>query len=210
MSHSPHALASMATKLDSTASSFPNEGVRSRGTSNVAGGSSRATPREVNQKQRHLPWRPRFARVPNRLVRLQPCRMMSPLAVSTYLESPEFPFDILIFDEASQVLPWDAIGAVYRGRQLVVAGDQKQLPPSTFFDRMVNSDDDSEDADDLGDFESVLDVLYSIGLPRKRLRWHDCSRREPLVRAATPRTPRHRVHLGGSTAFALLAYLNKK
>ena len=73
--------------------------------------------------------------------------MMSPLAVSTYLVSPEFQFDVVIFDEASQVLPWDAIGAVYRGRQLVVAGDQKQLPPSTFFDRMVNNDDDSEDAD---------------------------------------------------------------
>ena len=78
------------------------------------------------------------------------------------------------------MLPWDAIGAVYRGRQLVVAGDQKQLPPSTFIDRMVN-DDDSEDADDLGDFESVLDVLCSIGLPRKRLRWHYRSRREPLI-----------------------------
>ena len=55
------------------------------------------------------------------------------------------------------------------------------MPPSTFFDRMVNNDDDSEDADDLGDFESVLDVLCSIGLPRKRLRWHYRSRREPLI-----------------------------
>ena len=107
--------------------------------------------------------------------------MMSPLAVSTYLISPEFQLDVVIFDEASQVLPWDAIGAVYRGRQLVVDGGQKQLPPSVFFDRMVNNDDDSEDADDLGDFESVLDVLCSIGLPRKRLRWHYRSRREPLI-----------------------------
>ena len=71
-----------------------------------------ATPREVNQKQRHLPLRQLFARVPNRLVRLQPCWMLSPLAVSTSLESPEFQFDVVIFDEASQVLPWDAIGAV--------------------------------------------------------------------------------------------------
>ena len=75
--------------------------------------------------------------------------MMSPLAVSTYLESPEFQFDVVIFDEASQVLPWDAFCAVCRGRQRVVAGDQKLLPPSTFFDRMVNNDDDSEDADGL-------------------------------------------------------------
>ena len=55
------------------------------------------------------------------------------------------------------------------------------MPPSTFFDRMVNNDDDSEDADDLGDFECVLDVLCSIRLPRKRLRWHYRSRREPLI-----------------------------
>ncbi len=102
-------------------------------------------PAEVNKKKRHLPLRQLFGRVPNRLVRLKPCLMMSPLAVSTYLESPEFQFDVVIFDEASQVLPWDAIGAVYRGCQLVVAGDQKQLPPSTFFDRMVNDDDDSDD-----------------------------------------------------------------
>ena len=76
------------------------------------------------KKGRVMPLRQLLARVPNLLVRLKPCLMMSPLAVSTYLESPEFQFDIVIFDEASQVLPWDAIGAVYRGRQLVVAGDQ--------------------------------------------------------------------------------------
>ncbi len=90
--------------------------------------------------------------------------MMSPLAVSTDLESPEIQFDVVIFDEASQVLPWDAIGAVYRGRQLVVAGDQKQLPPSTFFDRMVNNDDDSED---LGCRHQSVVAFRS---PRPRLR----------------------------------------
>ena len=93
--------------------------------------------------------------------------MMSPLAVSTYLESPEFPFDAVIFDEASQVLPWDAIGAVYRGRQLVVAGDQQPLPLSTFFDHMVNNDDDSEDADDLGCSPQLVVAFRS---PRPRLR----------------------------------------
>ena len=62
------------------------------------------------------PLRQLFGRVPNRLVRLKPCLMMSPLAVSTYLESPEFPFDVVIFDEASQVLPWDVIGAVDTSR----------------------------------------------------------------------------------------------
>ena len=73
-------------------------------------------PAEVNQKQRHLPWRPLCARLPNRLVRLKPCWMRSPLAVSTSLKSPEFQFDVIIFDEASQVLPWDAIGAIGRDK----------------------------------------------------------------------------------------------
>ena len=85
-------------------------------TSNVAGGSSWATPCEVNQKKRHLPLRQLFGRVRNRLSRLKPRWMMSPLAVSTYLESPEFQFDVVIFDEASQAFPWDAIGAVDTSR----------------------------------------------------------------------------------------------
>ena len=92
-------------------------------------------------QNRVMPLRPLFARVPNRLVRFKPCWMMSPLAVSTSLESPEFQFDVVIFDVASQMLPWDAIGAVDRGRQLVVARDQKQLPPTMIFDRMVNDGD---------------------------------------------------------------------
>ena len=71
---------------------------------------------EVHQQKRHLPVRPLFARVPNRLVRLQPCWMMSPLAVSTDLELPEFPFDVVTFDEASQALPWGAIGAIGRDK----------------------------------------------------------------------------------------------
>jgi hypothetical protein len=94
---------------------------------------------------------------------------------------------LIIFDEASQVRPFDAIGAVYRRVQIVVAGDQKQLPPTSFFDRLVSDDDsDTYDEDDdmpsrLSDFESVLDVCCSMGMPRKRLRWHYRSRREALI-----------------------------
>ncbi len=87
--------------------------------------------REVNKKKRHLPLRQLFARIPTILLRLKPCLMMSPLAVSTYLNAKEIRFDVVIFDEASQVRPYDAISSIYRGRQLVVAGDQKQLPPTT-------------------------------------------------------------------------------
>ena len=100
--------------------------------------------REVAKKKRHLSLRQLFKRIPRVLPRLKPCLMMSPLAVGTYLDTPQLKFDVVIFDEASQVRPFDAIGAIYRERQLVVAGNQKQLPPTTFFDRMI-SDDDAPD-----------------------------------------------------------------
>ncbi len=113
--------------------------------------------------------------------------MMSPLAVSTFLDSPELEFDIVIFDEASQVRPYDAIGAIYRGKQLLVAGDQKQLPPTRFFDVLDTDSDrdeteeDDDDAGSMSDFESILDKCCSLGMPRKRLRWHYRSRRESLI-----------------------------
>jgi len=74
--------------------------------------------REVNKKKRHLPLRQLFARIPTVLLQLKPCLMMSPLAVSTYLDTREIRFDVVIFDEASQIRPYDAISSIYRGRQL--------------------------------------------------------------------------------------------
>lgn len=142
--------------------------------------------REVNKKRRHLPLRKLFSAIPNLLPRLKPCLMMSPLAVSTYLDTPDIHFDLVIFDEASQVRPHDAICAIYRGRQLIVAGDQKQLPPTSFFDRMLadegmTAEEAEGDGGGLEDYESVLDVCCTLGLPRRRLRWHYRSRREGLI-----------------------------
>jgi very-short-patch-repair endonuclease len=135
--------------------------------------------REANKKRRHLPLRELFKQIPTILPRLKPCLMMSPLAVSTYLDTPELSFDVVIFDEASQVRPHDAVCAIYRGKQLVVGGDPRQLPPTDFFNRGT---DDEADTDDLSaNFESLLDVCVSLGLPRKRLRWHYRSRREGLI-----------------------------
>lgn len=88
--------------------------------------------RETQKKRKHLPLRKLFAQIPTILPRLKPCLMMSPLAVSTFLGSADWEFDVVIFDEASQVRPHDAICAVCRGKQLVVAGDPKQLPPTNF------------------------------------------------------------------------------
>lgn len=108
---------------------------------------------------------------------LKPCFLMSPLSVSTFL-SKNMKFDLVVFDEASQIFPQDAIGAIYRGKQLIVVGDSKQMPPSNFFTSMAVSDDDEEE--DVCDFESILD-LCSTTLPQKRLKWHYRSRYEPLI-----------------------------
>jgi hypothetical protein len=139
--------------------------------------------RETNKKRRHLPLRKLFAAMPTLLQRLKPCLMMSPLAVSTYLDTCEAQFDLVIFDEASQVRPHDAICAIYRGKQLVVAGDQKQLPPTNFFEKLTS--EEAEEADEevqtTNDFESILDVCASLGLPRQRLKWHYRSKRESLI-----------------------------
>ncbi len=136
--------------------------------------------REIQKKRRQLPLRKLFAEIPSVLQRLKPCIMMSPLSVSTFLQSDELRFDLVIFDEASQVFPWDAIGAIYRGSQLIVAGDEKQLPPTNFFNRADLENTDDDDAD-IGDFESILSLCKSIGMPGRGLRWHYRSRREPLI-----------------------------
>lgn len=136
--------------------------------------------REIQKKRRQLPLRKLFAEIPSMLQRLKPCIMMSPLSVSTFLQSDELRFDVVIFDEASQVFPWDAIGAIYRGSQLIVAGDEKQLPPTNFFNRADLESADEEDSD-IGDFESILSLCKSIGMPGRGLRWHYRSRREPLI-----------------------------
>ncbi len=109
---------------------------------------------------------------------LKPCFLMSPLSVSTFL-SPAMDFDTIIFDEASQIFPQDAIGAIYRGKQLIVVGDSKQMPPSNFFNSVADSDNEDEE-DDLTDFESILD-LCSIFFPQRRLKWHYRSRFEQLI-----------------------------
>lgn len=135
--------------------------------------------RETEKKRRHMPLRKLFNAVPGVLQRLKPCIMMSPLSVSTFLQADALRFDLVIFDEASQVFPWDAIGAIYRGSQLIVAGDDKQLPPTSFFSRADIESEEEED--DIGDFESILSLCKSVNMPNKRLRWHYRSRREPLI-----------------------------
>jgi len=106
--------------------------------------------------------------------------MMSPLSVSQFL-GPGLRFDLIIFDEASQVRPSDAINCIYRGQRLIIAGDEHQLPPSSFFDYSRFDGDDEYDEEQLEVFESVLDVAKAGGLKSLSLRWHYRSQDEALI-----------------------------
>ncbi|GJD95820.1 DUF4011 domain-containing protein [Methylobacterium iners] len=134
--------------------------------------------REITKRARHLPLRKLFARMPNALTRLTPCVMMSPLSIAQYWPAEARPFDVVIFDEASQIAPWDAIGAIARGRQVVIVGDPEQLPPTNVGDRGV---DEIPDGLDVADQESILDECLAANLPRHRLSWHYRSRHESLI-----------------------------
>jgi very-short-patch-repair endonuclease len=136
--------------------------------------------REIAKKTRHIPVRQLLARIPNLLPRLKPCVLMSPLSVAQYLEPSHETFDVVIFDEASQIPVWDAIGAIARGKQLIVVGDPKQLPPTNFFNSAGDDEDDLA-PEEFKDLESILDELMTHGLRHKRLKWHYRSRHEGLI-----------------------------
>ncbi|MCI0621542.1 MAG: DUF4011 domain-containing protein [Acidobacteria bacterium] len=135
---------------------------------------------EAQKKRRHLPLRKLFAQAQEVLTAVCPCWMASPLSVSQLLDTKAC-FDVVIFDEASQVLPEDAVPAILRGSRLVVAGDHKQLPPTTFF---AAGDDDElfeeENASAAEGFESLLDITNSF-MPSRYLDWHYRSREESLI-----------------------------
>ena len=139
--------------------------------------------RELAKRQRHLPVRQLAERMPNAIRRLMPCLMMSPLSVAQYLPAHSAPFDLVIFDEASQIPTWDAIGAIGRGRQVIVVGDPKQLPPTTFFERQIpGGDGDGQTfAVEVEDLESILDECVGAGIQSFELTWHYRSRHESLI-----------------------------
>ncbi|WP_446038701.1 DUF4011 domain-containing protein [Streptomyces sp. SID1121] len=137
--------------------------------------------REGEKKSRHKPVRELLESARETVQRIKPCFMMSPLTVSRFLP-PDLVFDVVIFDEASQVLPQDAINCVYRGRALIVAGDQKQLPPTEFFASAGDDEEDDEGEESLDQFRSVLDLCKASGLLESlSLRWHYRSRHEDLI-----------------------------
>lgn len=137
--------------------------------------------REAQKQRRHMPVRRLLGETGEVAQALKPCFMMSPLTVSQFLPA-SLHFDAVIFDEASQVRPCDAINCVYRGTQLIIAGDDKQLPPTSFFEAVSVDGDDEWEEDQFEDFESIIKLgKGSGGLVELPLRWHYRSQHEDLI-----------------------------
>ena len=136
---------------------------------------------EFTRKSGHLPLRTLLEKAGGTIKKIKPVFMMSPLSIAQYLDptNPKLQFDVVIFDEASQVKPEDALGAFMRGKTAVVMGDTQQLPPTSFFDQMTDSESGEEVATAL-DMESILH-LCKLSFPVKMLKWHYRSRHESLI-----------------------------
>ena len=132
---------------------------------------------EFTRKSGHMPVRKLLEKAGGMIKQIKPCFMMSPLSIAQYLDptNEELQFDVVIFDEASQVKPEDALGAFMRGKTAVVMGDTQQLPPTSFFDQMSDAESDEE-----LDMESILH-LCKLSFPVKMLKWHYRSRHESLI-----------------------------
>lgn len=138
--------------------------------------------REISKQKRHIPIRQLVDRAGRALQALKPCFMMGPLSVAQYLPPGKLEFDLVVMDEASQLKPEDALGAICRAKQVVVVGDPMQLPPTSFFDRIGDDDVvDDEDAQPISDAESILDVASQLYKPTRLLRWHYRSRHASLI-----------------------------
>jgi very-short-patch-repair endonuclease len=151
----------------------------------IPGGELGILLREANKQRRHLPLRKLFGLIPNLLTQLKPCLLMSPISVSQFLDPDKMKFDLVIFDEASQLRSEDAVCSVYRGKQLVVCGDNKQLPPTTFFEQgmseeMTDETDDPSGIEAFDVFDSVLDACAAV-MPQRQLKWHYRSEHESLI-----------------------------
>jgi very-short-patch-repair endonuclease len=133
--------------------------------------------RQLQRQRSHMPVRKLVGEMGDVLTTLTPCLMMSPLSVARFLPPDQQLFDLVVFDEASQITVPDAIGAIARGRRSIIVGDPKQMPPTSFFERGAE-DEANEEAQDL---ESILDEALAARMPHYRLTGHYRSRHESLI-----------------------------
>lgn len=147
---------------------------------------------EIGKKRGHIALRRLFEKAGTAIQRIKPVLLMSPISIAQFLPPGTLAFDLLVIDEASQVRPEDALGAIARANQIVVVGDNKQLPPSSFFDRLLADDAEVEDADEgaedlldgaarVADMESILTLCEARGLGGRMLKWHYRSRDPSLI-----------------------------
>ncbi len=148
------------------------------------GGEMRVVLQEISKKRRHKPIRQLLKESGTAVQSIKPVFMMSPISVAQFLEPGGITFDLLLVDEASQISPVDALGAMARARQVVVVGDSKQLPPTRFFSKMLDDDgsmDDDESAFNAANLDSILGLCVTQGLTQRMLRWHYRSRHHSLI-----------------------------
>jgi hypothetical protein len=144
-----------------------------------AGGQVNILKTEFNKKARHLPIRKLVEEAGKAMQAIKPVWMMSPMSIANYLPPGAIEFDLVIFDEASQVRPVDAISAIARGKQLVVVGDTRQLPPTSFFDKLNTDIEEEENV--TADMQSILGMCDGQGAPTRMLKWHYRSQHESLI-----------------------------
>lgn len=144
------------------------------------GGQMSVLRNEFNRKARHMPIRKLMLEAGEAIQAIKPVFMMSPLSIANFLPPGALRFDLVVFDEASQVRPVEALGALLRGQQMVIVGDSKQLPPTSFFDNL-GQEDAAEDSF-TADLPSILGLCEAQGAPQRMLRWHYRSRHESLIR----------------------------
>jgi very-short-patch-repair endonuclease len=137
--------------------------------------------REFNKKRRQMPIRRLLNKAGRVVQQIKPVFMMSPMSIATYLDPGVVFFDLVIFDEASQVKVADALGAILRGKQVIVVGDTKQMPPTNFFGKQFVADDDEAEESLTADMESILGMFLASGTPERMLKWHYRSRHESLI-----------------------------
>lgn len=152
-------------------------GIPASGTVSAADEEVGLLKKAIKSNGRMVSLRALFERIPNLLRKTSPCMLMSPISVAQYLDPSMPKFDLVIFDEASQLPTCEAIGAIGRGNNVVVVGDPKQLPPTSFFASQNISSANWE----LEDLESLLDDCLSISMPQEHLKWHYRSRHESLI-----------------------------
>jgi hypothetical protein len=144
-----------------------------------AGGQVNILKTEFNKKARHMPIRKLVEEAGKAMQAIKPVWMMSPMSIANYLPPGAIDFDLVIFDEASQVRPVEAIGAIARGKQLIVVGDTRQLPPTSFFDKLNTDIDEEENV--TADMQSILGMCDGQGAPTRMLKWHYRSQHESLI-----------------------------